>query len=375
MTLRAVSGNHPSRWSVAAAIAIVVAALAPSNARAADNRSEARRHFEVGVEEAKSGAYREALVEFTRAYELSPHFAVLYNIATANAALGDPAAALNFFERYLSEGGAAVASERRAKIEVEMSRLAPRTAYLNLHALPATARLSLDGAPLPADPSGRAIRVNIGVHRVSAALDGYAPIEQSATIASGDVANLTLQLVPLAPAPAPVAALAAAPAPPAAPLAAGASASGGVLATPASPALAAEPSPQRSGTVQRVVGYTAGGLGLVSFAVAALLYYYDAKSNLQRAIDLKCTVDMCVGEGAAHWRSAQNDVAASRIALATGGVLVAAGVALVMLAPSPGPSPSASSTGGHNAAPAPAAVLGAMLGPAGPTGLTLTGRF
>lgn len=354
------------RFSVALAIGLI--AIVATRAHAADTKAEARRHFEVGVEEAKAGAYRESLVEFTRAYELSPHFAVLYNIATANAALGDPAAALNFFERYLAEGGAAIASERRAKIETEMNRLAPRTAYLNLHAEPAAAQLTVDGVPLPPDAAGRAVRVNIGMHRLGATLAGYTPAEQTTTLASGDVAKVTLQLVPLAATSAPVAAMAPPSTPP--PLSSeppGTSPSPPVvLAIQPTPAGALD-APPRSGTARRVVGYTAAGLGLVSFAVAALLYE-DAKSSRDKAAGSGCTQLACEGQGAKDWASAQSGVRSSRIALVGGGVLVAGGLALALLVPSsPSATASATSTG--------ITTLGATIGFDGLPRVTLAGRF
>src|SRR6516165_888620 len=111
---------------VACVIAVPVAAgVRPAAAAPANNKAEARRHFQVGVSEAQAGAYREAVIEFTRAYELSPNFAVLYNLGMAEAALGDAAAAITTFERYLAEGSKAVPADRRAKVTGEMKSLGP----------------------------------------------------------------------------------------------------------------------------------------------------------------------------------------------------------------------------------------------------------
>jgi tetratricopeptide (TPR) repeat protein len=51
--------------------------------------------------------YQEALVEFQRAYQLSPNYRVLYNIARTAGLLKNHALALESFQRYLEEGGKA----------------------------------------------------------------------------------------------------------------------------------------------------------------------------------------------------------------------------------------------------------------------------
>lgn len=47
------------------------------------------------------GAFEEALVDFVRAYELTHHHAILFNIAQCHRNLGAPRRAIFFFERYL----------------------------------------------------------------------------------------------------------------------------------------------------------------------------------------------------------------------------------------------------------------------------------
>ena len=81
-----------------------------------------------------------------RAYELSPNFAVLYNIATAEQALGDEPAALTTFERYLAEGGQGIPAARRAEVAAEIKQLAARTGVVVPRVTPDGARLTLDGS-------------------------------------------------------------------------------------------------------------------------------------------------------------------------------------------------------------------------------------
>src|SRR6185437_16521309 len=185
--------------AVAAAIALLAGPASGAGARA--DKAEARRHFQVGVAAAESGVYAEAVVEFTRAYELSPNFAVLYNIAKAQEALGDEPAALATFERYLAEGASAIPAPRRADIAAEMKELAARTGVIIPHVTPDGARVTLDGTGLAPGAIGHGVRVKLGAHRLAAAKDGYAVAEQTVTVTSGDNLDLTLALAPLPEAP------------------------------------------------------------------------------------------------------------------------------------------------------------------------------
>jgi tetratricopeptide (TPR) repeat protein len=95
----------------------------PAGAQSDTERARARVHFDQGVAFAKASAYEAALAEFERAYELVPHYGVLYNIAQAQLALGRTAEARASFERYLSDGGGAITAARRAEVEAQLARL------------------------------------------------------------------------------------------------------------------------------------------------------------------------------------------------------------------------------------------------------------
>jgi tetratricopeptide (TPR) repeat protein len=64
---------------MAACTALVLAFPVP--ARADDAQKAAKLHFNAGVKLYKDDDFTGALAEFLKAFELKPHFAVLYNIA------------------------------------------------------------------------------------------------------------------------------------------------------------------------------------------------------------------------------------------------------------------------------------------------------
>jgi len=111
----------------------------------------ARKHFDRGLSLAHAGRYSEAIVEFEQAYQLSPHFAVLFNVGQAYAASGQPSQASRAMRRYLVEGGAQIPADRRKQVEQEIARQEQRIAHEEANPNPAaTAPPAVAPAPLPA---------------------------------------------------------------------------------------------------------------------------------------------------------------------------------------------------------------------------------
>lgn len=153
-------------------------------AQSTEARELARRHFQRGVELAGESAFREALVEFTRAYELSPHYSVLFNIGQAHVALGHASQAIDAFKRYLAEGGANIELDRRRDVEAELSRQFERTATLEVRVNRSHARVWVDAEPRGETPLSEPLRLDIGVHRVRVELDAGRAEERTLTLAA-----------------------------------------------------------------------------------------------------------------------------------------------------------------------------------------------
>jgi hypothetical protein len=169
-------------------------ASAPRLAHADDDpKMLARRHFDRGMELAREGAYAEALVEFTRAHETTPHYAVLYNIGQAHVELGQPAEAVDVFTRYLAEGGDQIDDARRNEVDAEIARQKTRIAEVILTTDPPGAVVSVDGREIGRTPLGT-LRVSAGTHRFTAAGGGRRTVEQHFTLAGGEQRRVELRL-------------------------------------------------------------------------------------------------------------------------------------------------------------------------------------
>src|SRR5687768_17832532 len=102
------------------------ATSAPADASAEDKKKEASARFRRGVELFQESAYRAALVEFEKAYEIAPDYRLLYNIGQTKLQLQDYLGATQSYESYLAQGGGEVPPARRDDVEKQLEALRER---------------------------------------------------------------------------------------------------------------------------------------------------------------------------------------------------------------------------------------------------------
>jgi tetratricopeptide (TPR) repeat protein len=69
-----------------------------------DDVATSHEHFSRGVDYVHDGDLRGALIEFKRAYAVSPNYRVLFNLGQVANALGRYTEAQEYFQRYLNDG-------------------------------------------------------------------------------------------------------------------------------------------------------------------------------------------------------------------------------------------------------------------------------
>jgi tetratricopeptide (TPR) repeat protein len=127
---------------------LALSLLAPSHpAQADDPREVAFGHYARGLELVQREDYQGALREFIVAYDVSPHFAVLYNIGQCQVRLGHLPEAVEMLSRYLGEGRYLVPADRRRQVGDQVAELASRlNSPQATTARPATTDRSLEKA-------------------------------------------------------------------------------------------------------------------------------------------------------------------------------------------------------------------------------------
>jgi hypothetical protein len=154
-------------------------------------QKDADRHFKSGVELYKEAKYTEALAEFERAYEISPHPLVLYNIAVCHRELSHYQQAVKFYRRFITEGKGQVPNAKLTVAQQELDGILARIARV-------TVTVSPDGATLLVDDQelGTLVEMPIvlppGEHRLTARMTGRTDAVRVVRVASGD--ELTVDL-------------------------------------------------------------------------------------------------------------------------------------------------------------------------------------
>lgn len=181
----------------------VAEARAPSKdvpAPKPSDQQEADRHFKAGVARFKEAKFAEALDEFQRAYEISPHPLVLYNIAGCYRELSRYGEAVRFYTRFLAEGPGKVPPGRLSDAKTELDGIYALVSRLTVKVEPAEgAQLLLDGTPLGALPLEMPLILVPGDHKLRARAPGRVDAEREVKVAAGDVSSIELSLPALVP--------------------------------------------------------------------------------------------------------------------------------------------------------------------------------
>lgn len=156
---------------------------------------EARDRYRRGVRLYEEGDFQAALVEFRRAYELSPAFQVLYNIGHVYRQLQNYAEALRWLERYLQEGGRSVPASRAEEVQREVEELRRRVAHLEIACEVPGALVFVDDELVGETPLRKQVHVSGGRRRLRVQKAGYSVFEQSFEVAGAETRTVQVHLV------------------------------------------------------------------------------------------------------------------------------------------------------------------------------------
>jgi hypothetical protein len=163
-------------------------------------QQEADRHFKSGVARYKEGKFIEALAEFERANEISPHPLVLYNIAGCYRELSRYSEAVTFYTRFLAEGIGKVPPGRLSDAQAELEAIYALIARVTVRADPERGTtLLVDDRQVGELPIEMPLILPPGEHRLLARAPGRADAGASVRVASGDQRLVELRLPALAP--------------------------------------------------------------------------------------------------------------------------------------------------------------------------------
>jgi hypothetical protein len=289
------------------AMLLTVFGPGPAHATEESNKVAARALGTDGVEAYQAGDYARATKQLESAYAVLRVPSLGLWSARALVKVGKLVEAA---ERYLEasqlpvdSGGAEQVQEAAVRdAERERQELLPRIPALTIHvetATPDAATCTLDGAQLAAETLGEATPVNPGTRRVTCAVSGKQQ-KKVLTLAEGAQETIVLTFAP--------------------------EASGPVDAR--SGAASPEDQGAGQGNTQRILGWTAIGVGTAGLAVGGVLAILAA----DKMSGLNCTDTVC-NEPQDELDAYNGLRVPSTVSLVAGGVLAATGITLLLTAP------------------------------------------
>jgi hypothetical protein len=309
MTPRLLKGLRRAAWTVAGQLLV---ALPVSGAPTAAEKAAAEALFQEATELVAAGNLTQACEKFEASNAIEPGLGVKLWLADCYDRAGRTASAWGLFTEAAALAQQSGQSERERAANQRASDLEKRLSRLELklpsEGLPNGLIVTLDGVTIPEASLGSALPTDPGPHSIVLKAPGYKPLELNTDVPPGP-ATVSLDVPQLE-------------------------------REPERPkprteqASVLSPVPPRPGTTQRTLGWTLGGLGVLSFAGAGILAYraHDLDSE-SRDHCLENEPNACDTEGARLRDQARTFGNAATAATIAGAALTATGVVLLITAP------------------------------------------
>jgi hypothetical protein len=180
-----------------AALTLLVSAPSRASDAAPDVQAHAAAtHFDRGVKLYGERDWRAALVEFQRAYAISPQYRVLYNVGQCLFQVEDYVGSLEAFEKYVAQGKAEVPQERRDQVQASIRELRGRIAHVRVIANVAGAEVTVDDAVVGTTPLAAPLLVSAGRRKIVARKPGREDVVRFVDVAGEDSVDVALTLDP-----------------------------------------------------------------------------------------------------------------------------------------------------------------------------------
>jgi tetratricopeptide (TPR) repeat protein len=149
---------------------------------AGDAMQDARARFRRGVQLYNEGSFEAALAEFNKAYQITPNYKILYNIAQTQFDLHDYVGASKNLEQYMKEGSREISEERRTAVNELNRKLVERIGEVEVTCNLDEAEIRVDDVAVGVSPLTAAVPVNAGPRRITAVKVGYPMVSQWVTV-------------------------------------------------------------------------------------------------------------------------------------------------------------------------------------------------
>lgn len=141
--------------------------------------------MDVGVSFYEQRNYPAAIAEFQEAYKSTPKASPLVNMALCYKALFAYTKAIRALETAKEKHADTMDENDKKAAQTEIEEMRLRLSYVTFKMSPADAAVQIDGEDHPEAAQGKAVQLDPGPHAIKVYSEGFAPVEQTFTLASG----------------------------------------------------------------------------------------------------------------------------------------------------------------------------------------------
>jgi tetratricopeptide (TPR) repeat protein len=298
----------------------------PARAQSAADKASAEALFDEGKRLREAKRYSEACPKFADSQRLDPAVGTLLNLALCYKENGQTASAWSTYREAAAQAATAHQADREQLARDEAAALETKLTRLVIEVSPEVAKVpgvevKRDGAVVPQGLWGVAAPVDPGVRSIDVTAPGKKPYHVEAKAeGAGATAKVVVTALEDDPNAGAVAPVAGAPAPP--------------PTEPAPPTDAGS----KAGSTQRIFGFVAGGIGVVSLVVGGV-FTMKASSENEDALDIcEDEDDPCTQEDVSDHEQLVKEAEASQLNsyvwYGIGAAGLVTGAVLILTAPS-----------------------------------------
>lgn len=179
---------------LSAALLLLCVSSAMAAGSTGETMQDARARFKRGVQLYNEGSFEAALAEFNKAYQITPNYRILYNIAQTQFDLHDYVGSSKSLEQYMKEGSREISEERRASVNELNRKLEERIGQVDVVCNLDGAEIRVDDVTVGVSPLQAAVPVNAGPRRITAVKLGHPMVSQMVTVPGMEKKLVSLEI-------------------------------------------------------------------------------------------------------------------------------------------------------------------------------------
>jgi len=174
-----------SRFScVAHAVVVGLAFIAVTAVVHANEKEEAKTHFQNGFSMMELEDFAGAAVEFEASVAKFPTKNAMFNLGMCLKAMHKYPQALQVFRKILTQFGADLGGEMRSEVRKNIASINKMIAQVEVNTNVPGATVLVDGEAMGTTPLGQPLVIGAGEHRIRVSLAGYEDVEKTVTVVS-----------------------------------------------------------------------------------------------------------------------------------------------------------------------------------------------